>query len=105
VVTCSNEGGALKGNRHTGKQSIQNTVISGLSIFPNPASDRIFLRTNEDLAPSKVSVLDLMGKTLMVLTKPDDYNEIDIAPLANGMYFLKVQLGKNTVKTIRFIKE
>ena len=56
-------------------------VDTPLSIYPNPASDYIFVDTKEE-----VKIFDLCGKLVL---QSQGASKIDIKALAEGMYFVK----------------
>jgi peptidyl-prolyl cis-trans isomerase B (cyclophilin B) len=65
--------------------SEQNGVIS---IFPNPASNRLFVQGLENFA---FEIYDGIGK--LVLTGTADESAVDISSLEAGMYLLKTEKG------------
>jgi len=77
-----------------------------LSLYPNPNNGSFKMTINEfDGSDLNLEVIDVMGKTVVSeelniingkLEKTLDYG------LANGMYFLKISLGKR-MKVVRFI--
>ncbi len=70
------------------------------SIYPNPASDHLFIKSSRD-GIHEYKVYDLLGKNLL-----DGFLEnnqsIDISNLKRGVYLLKIE---NTSSTFKFIKE
>jgi len=73
---------------------------SNISIYPNPAHNKITIESNE--AINSIKILDITGKT--VLTPHQGFktlDNVDISTLQNGVYFIKI----NNTKTIKIIKE
>lgn len=73
---------------------------SSISIYPNPANDKIYLQTNEI---SAITIYSANGQ--LVKVQNSNCNDgIDISKLARGIYFMEVQTisGKHHSK---FIKE
>lgn len=68
-----------------------------LSVYPNPATDYIFIESNEELS---VNLIDLNGKLQRVSM---ERNRIDLTSIARGIYMLQVR-AKGQTKTIRIIK-
>lgn len=66
-------------------------------IYPNPAQDELFLKTNGLQFPAVLTVSDTSGKTLLQQSINADTNSISIASLATGMYIVSVndQAGLN----------
>lgn len=57
-------------------------------VSPNPASNRISIKSNDDLSEIKnVEIFNLQG---VLIKRSFDHNQIDIAELQNGMYLLKI---------------
>ncbi|HXD92047.1 MAG TPA: M4 family metallopeptidase, partial [Bacteroidia bacterium] len=83
-----------------------NAQSSSISIYPNPAHNSIFVSTTENT--SSISVTDIIGQTVVAEQKVNGAQQvqtIDIANLANGVYFMKVNSADNQTKIIRFIKD
>jgi|GEM_PF-1818496 len=82
--------------------AIDNVQADNLKIYPNPVKD--YLRfTIYDLRINKIEILDLAGKTIVNL-KSSIVNQINVANLPSGVYFLKIQTD-NGVVTKKFVKE
>ena len=70
----------------------------GLSVYPNPTSDIIYIDGN--YTQLKVIVYDILGKQLM---NKSITNSIDISHLGNGVYILQLSDGVK-LTTLRIIK-
>ncbi|MEO6131517.1 MAG: T9SS type A sorting domain-containing protein [Saprospiraceae bacterium] len=57
------------------------------SIFPNPATDIIYL-------PQSVSLLTIYNLTGQKITSFENQDQIDVSNLSSGIYFLQYQSGK-----------
>lgn len=85
-----------------------NVIISGIedintkkeiSIYPNPGTDFIQLKTN--LKYASILIMDVTGKTII----SSNYNtSIDISNLTKGIYFIKI-IGEKKFVIKKFIKE
>jgi hypothetical protein len=73
-----------------------------LVVYPNPAS--MVLNINSTLNLSKIEICDLTGRLIVSKTKADKNNQVDIATLSPGIYFVKAE-GENFSETRRFVKE
>jgi len=85
------------------------SVLSGLTVFPNPAKDQLSVSVNssKEFSDCKLQVSNILGQS----TYSQDVNlssgankfDINIAALSPGIYFISLQNGKDTV-TARFVK-
>lgn len=89
--------------------SINDKAISLISnIFPNPASDNIFVTLNAQYAYDKmnISIIDQTGRIIEErMTSGETYLQLNVSGLSNGVYFVKVQNANfgHTIK--KFIKQ
>ena len=82
------------------------TNVSKFDIFPNPASDKIYLNyTIQNNASTNISLYNSLGIKIMDF-KPNNLNsnlEIDISNLPSGIYFINLRTGSETI-TKQFVK-
>ncbi len=74
--------------------------VKNLKIYPNPSSDTIFIRSqNEEV--SKIEIYDILGKSLFV--KMGAIKEVNITTLPVGLYFINVtsNKGKSVLKLLK----
>jgi hypothetical protein len=75
------------------------TIASKLEVYPNPASNQLFIQSDEQHLNIQIS--DISGRVL--LTKRfDNQATLDISSLKQGLYFLKATGSKN-YKTFEFV--
>ncbi len=80
---------------------VSETYSEGLTIFPNPTSDKINISTTDNLLEGIITIIDIQGK--QVATYP--YSErIDIAHLPKGNYLLRIA-HKNKTAQQQFVKQ
>jgi len=88
--------------------STRNGVVSGssLEVFPNPAQDRLTVRTQlGSTAPMQVSLLNLLGQpvrpaaTVPVAQMQQSGIELPTAGLAAGLYIVQVRTTEGTFTT------
>ena len=74
-----------------------------LSVFPNPATDELFIRSADGMLSDKTtySVMDLLGRTIIETTLYT--HSIDISSLKDGIYFIRIKEGTE-ITTQKFIK-
>jgi hypothetical protein len=81
--------------------------IVGLSIKPNPASNRITIASTEDISNARLEVVDAIGAIKYVSTaelKKSLPAELDVSSFAEGSYFLVVTAGGHSSSTSFVIK-
>ncbi len=79
-----------------------NSASFQIVVYPNPASDKIFLHLPENITIDQIVIYDPMGK--IVFTSQQAVKEIPIQHLPTGSYFVYVHAGHN--KVVRpFIKQ
>ncbi|NDP28841.1 MAG: SusF/SusE family outer membrane protein [Flavobacterium sp.] len=83
--------------------SVSKNNISNFNVYPNPAKvGWNFSSSNEII--ERIQILDISGKTLRSVSPKSNNAIIDASGLSNGIYFAKVDTGKET-NTIKLIKE
>lgn len=72
---------------------------STISVYPNPVSDQLYVKLNNELFLGTIQIFDLFGKQLMETTS----DEINVNSFASGVYLL----GLKDVQApfIKFIKQ
>jgi hypothetical protein len=70
-----------------------NQKISGIVVFPNPASDHVTLSA-ENATTCNYQVVDIAGR-LLIDGKFEGTKILDLSLLANGTYVLRITLGDN----------
>src|SRR5699024_7851603 len=83
--------------------SIQDLDVASLSIYPNPATDRVFLNTEQPI--KSIQIIDALGRTIKAnYTQNSTILSIDTHNLSTGSYFLEVEINSQKHQ-IRFIKK
>lgn len=70
------------------------------SIYPNPAATEITIIGADELQKATISIFNCSGQTLINTQNPSN---IDISPLSNGVYFIKMEQN-NQPCLMKFIK-
>ncbi|WP_341901079.1 T9SS type A sorting domain-containing protein [Fluviicola taffensis] len=73
-------------------------VQNGWNIYPNPASDHLFVESNE---ATEIVIKDITGKTMQVESLKSGNNLIHLTSLSRGVYFIQSASGA----TVKFVKE
>jgi hypothetical protein len=73
-------------------------------IAPNPADDYLIISFANGISYSKMSILEITGKTIQEYNGPlGQKSQIDISELPAGVYLLK--LVGNNESIVRFVKK
>lgn len=72
------------------------------TLYPNPANDVLNIQTKQDLPVNSIEVYNQLGQVVLVVTNA--VNSIDVADLASGTYFVKVNTEKGSANS-KFVKE
>jgi glucose/arabinose dehydrogenase len=79
---------------------------SVLTIFPNPATNELFIKNNNNVALQSIAITDLTGKVVLNQDIQNiGSNAINIANLAKGMYLVKVQTPNGLSATSKILKQ
>ena len=81
---------------------VDNTSLSNISFFPNPADNEITIDTEE--AIDKIVVYALDGRLLTSYSTKSVSPSIDVSMLPSGVYFMEVY-SMEKVGTFKFVKE
>lgn len=76
------------------------TVNNDLKIYPNPASEVIYVKS-EDISISSIEIYSTNGK--LVLTSTENY--VNVSSLTSGLYLVKAFLGNGKSVSSKFIKK
>jgi len=78
-----------------------NALSAQISVFPNPANDLLRLNTNTLVIQPEAIIYDLSGKTISATITN---NQLDIAKLSTGIYYLEMITETNEKLVKKFIK-
>ncbi|MBC8045881.1 MAG: T9SS type A sorting domain-containing protein [Fimbriimonadaceae bacterium] len=70
-------------------------------IFPNPAGNEITVVTEDNFYNGIISIYTINGR--LMRTEKFDFSILDISDFQKGVYFVKLQLGKE-IQTMKFVK-
>ncbi|MBP6516917.1 MAG: T9SS type A sorting domain-containing protein, partial [Chitinophagales bacterium] len=75
-----------------------------IELYPNPSSNVITLKSDKVI--SSVTIVDQLGRTVLVKTAEGSNAQITINKLNAGVYFAKVTFANQTnIATKRFVVE
>lgn len=80
---------------------------SNIVVYPNPANDRVFVSfSDRNMEAYYVRIVNMLGKTMYMLPRPQLSEGIEIGHFAPGVYLIQVTDEKTkTVFTKKFTKE
>jgi glucose/arabinose dehydrogenase len=70
----------------------QDTTLNQIRIYPNPASERVFVEGIRD-SNYKIELISTEGKVVMTNVKLDSENGFDITGIIPGVYYLNIKSG------------
>lgn len=73
--------------------STDDFLSKSVSVYPNPASERVFVNTGADSNPVQLSLYGLLGQLLRTTKE----NSISVSELPKGVYFFQVKTDKGEV--------
>ena len=76
---------------------------SGVRIWPNPAGDKLIIQADEDDTGTKIELMDEKGRIVMELLHVHAHEELDVAHLLPGPYFLRWETARGS-RFFKFIK-
>jgi blue copper oxidase len=83
-----------------------NTEVNFM-LYPNPAQSKLFVKfSDENASAYYIKVVDLAGRTLLMLPRPQLQEGIDISGLTPGIYTIQLTDEKTKSVTVRkFVKQ
>ncbi len=80
---------------------------NSVSIYPNPASDRLTVNLTEELfsTTTSIEVYDALGKIVKVVSVSSEQTSINIGDFASGVYTCRLITSSNQTIIKRFVKE
>lgn len=83
----------------------ENSLENEFTIYPNPASSILTIKSESGLGRSTISITDVLGKTILETKNDNLYNHtLNIEALSSGVYFLNIRSEKGqSVK--KFVKQ
>ncbi len=82
---------------------LNNVIGTNVEIYPNPATDRIYLKGLNGIL-ADVKVIDALGQTVINLTNTTQ-REIDLRILSKGIYWVEATLASGNKSKIKLVKE
>ncbi|HLP20286.1 MAG TPA: YHYH protein, partial [Chitinophagales bacterium] len=80
---------------------VQETIITGvLSVYPNPANDKLYITTGNTVPLSDIVLSDITGREVITLTNNATISPVlNVSDLSAGTYLLQAKAGNKTYIT------
>jgi hypothetical protein len=88
-----------------GATAIFNNAGNSDRVYPNPATDMVFVETDKSSKVSEIVLTDITGKVLIRQNVHNGKNAIDVSGLVNGIYFVKLYESGTISGVTKLIKE
>lgn len=87
---------------YRGNVGLENAETEGINVYPNPATDVIYVANAEG---AQVSVFDMNGRMVSSVESASANQQIDASSLAKGMYIVRIVDGQNvTTKKVSVVR-
>lgn len=74
------------------------TDLEGISVYPNPANEIIFIEANDGIGQVTITLSDLDGNVIVIANEQlPGRNTIDVSDLKEGIYVVKLSDQKNVI--------
>jgi hypothetical protein len=81
----------------------KHSIDLNLKLYPNPASELVYIKTPQGKPISKVSIFDVSGKRMMTTTILDN-KALNVSQLKSGLYFVSISIDNTTITKKLIIK-
>ena len=90
----------------TSIEEIKTASTSEIEIFPNPANNKITIKSNIGEYIKRIEINNSLGISVLSANADGFFSsDIDISGLASGIYFVSVFTENNTIRTAKVIKK
>ena len=83
---------------------VHENSVSNVTVFPNPAKDKIVINLNQYDANTSIEVVDLTGKIVATTAVNSKSVTLDVSEFSKGIYLAKV-ISSEGAFAVKFIKE
>jgi len=73
-------------------------------VYPNPASNQLFIQTGLNLANSVFNIYNLSGEMVLQQQINSKTDVINISCLISGVYIYKIEQNNKIIDTGKFVK-
>jgi hypothetical protein len=76
-----------------------------IAVYPNPFNDKISIQLKEKDAPVLISIYNIIGKLQYSTQINSSQNELNLAGLKSGIYFINMRIDGKFSKTVKIVKK
>jgi len=85
--------------------SVKNVQSKVVSVYPNPAKDRITISGNISNDNLSAQLFDVYGRSVKLYSQVSSDMQLNVSGLPKGIYILNLHNGKELVSTVKVVKE
>ncbi len=85
--------------------NINQLDMNKITVYPNPANDKINIRTEKDILLSKISIHSITGQNVIEFNPKQIQNSVDISNLSKGFYIIKLTDNQGKTGTFKLVKK
>jgi phage shock protein E len=78
-------------------QRVNATEMEEISVYPNPASGKLYFKNIHSAISEEISIINITGKVALKETNVWDNNGIDVSALPNGIYIVRIKTDQQIV--------
>ncbi|MDD4236908.1 MAG: T9SS type A sorting domain-containing protein, partial [Bacteroidales bacterium] len=71
-------------------------LINPVSLYPNPARDKVYLDIPKEVTPNNAEIFNSLGQLVIVVKAHNGLNVIDVSDLSVGSYIIKISTDTET---------
>jgi hypothetical protein len=80
------------------------STLDQISVFPNPASEFVVIKSDYNLQDAIISLFDLNGKRVLNFKNSNNNNLVDISMLSAGEYVLRIISSDGSIYSTKILK-
>ena len=77
--------------------TVQNSIDSLISLYPNPASDVFYINNKSEQSISQILIYSINGVLVKDIKNAADTTAINVSDLKTGIYFVKIIVGESLI--------
>ena len=104
MITKTSTGCSAYTNKTTISITCRLSNESIVSLYPNPAKDKITMELNY-IENVSIQITDITGKQLQKIEATDFTLEFSVADLAQGLYFVNVMVANKLLQVEKIVKQ